>query len=511
MKDFDSDSRYYFSAKEMFLLLKKMSLRARLMALTAFALIALLIAVLSAYRTARTSEFYAERQAAASVNAAVRELSRRTNEAENFGGKDNKMPPHVREAFEKYQDVPTRRTAIALHGDSEVSGGFCDSKNEISGAIYNQNFSQDEMQFVQNACRGSNSNDTRRYDFQSSTLFVASADFDGADNEIKRVFAARSVAKSGVFADRFNFLTQSFLLISVIGLVVFSFLTLRDWRGGMLKIERGLREMPDDLSNRIDAPPLAELNRISLEINRLAENLETNLMRQKSLEKDLAHSEKLAALGRMASGAAHEIRNPLAAMKLKIQLAERSKFDAGKLEKTFAVLTEEIERLDNIVKKLLEASRPAKLNFSRIKIDDLLKNRLAMIAEKAAANSVEIKFETNDGVPEIEADAEKLTQVFDNLLNNALEAMPDGGILRVNVSTEYEKFIVEIADTGAGVDDGDKARIFELFYTTKDKGTGLGLAISREIVEAHGGKMRFESELDKGAAFFVELPLTADN
>ncbi len=511
MRDFDSDSRYYFRVKEMFSRLRKMSLRARLLALTAFALAALLIAVLSAYRTARTSEFYAERQAAASVNVAVRELSRQANDAEITGGKDSKMPPHVREAFEKYQDAETRRTAIALHGEAEVSGGSCDSKNETKGAIYNQSFSADELRFVQNACREATAGETRRYDFQSSTLFVASADFDGADKEIKRVFVARSVAKSGIFADRFNFLTQSFLLVSVVGLVVFSFLTLRDWRKGMLKIERGLREIPQNLSNRIDAPPLAELNQISVEINRLAENLETNLARQKSLEKDLAHSEKLAALGRMASGAAHEIRNPLAAMKLKIQLAERSKFDAEKLGKTFVVLSEEIERLDGIVKKLLEAGRPGKMNFRRIEINDSLKNRLAMIAEKAAASSVEIKFETSGGVHEIEADAEKMTQVFDNLLNNALEAMPGGGILRVKVSTEKGRFVVEIADTGAGVNDGDKARLFELFYTTKDKGTGLGLAISREIVEAHGGKIRFESEIDKGAAFFVELPLEINN
>lgn len=481
-----------------------MSLRARLLALTAFALAAFLIAILSAYRTARTSEFYAERQAAASTNAAVRELSRQTNDAETLGGRDFKMPPHVREAFEKYQEATTRRTAIALHGDAEVSGGFCDSKNEIKGAIYNQNFSQDEMRFVESACRESNGDEARRYDFQDTTLYVASADLNGADDKLKRVFAARSVAKSGVFADRFNFLTQSFLLVSVVGMVVFSFLTLRGWRGGILKIERGLREMPENLSSRIDAPPLAELNRISREINRLAENLETNLARQKSLEKNLAHSEKLAALGRMASGAAHEIRNPLAAMKLKIQLAERSNFDAEKLEKTFAVLSEEIERLDNIVKKLLDASRPSKLNFSRINVNDLLETRLAMIAEKAAANSVEIEFETKGDVPEIEADAEKLTQVFDNLLNNALEAMPDGGFLCVAISTEKEKLIVEIVDTGAGVGDEDKAQIFEIFYTTKDKGTGLGLAISREIVEAHGGKIRFESE--RGTKFFVELP-----
>ena len=497
----------------MFSFIGKMSLRARLLTLTAFALVALLIAVLSAYRTARTSAFYAERQAAASVNSAVRELTRETRDfsANRNGkdfGKDRKMPPHIREAFEKYQEPLMRRTAIALHAADEVSGGFCTSSgatNETQGAIFNQNFSADEMQFIQNACRQSSENDVRRYDFENSTLLVASAAIDDEDDEITGAFAARRMRKSGIFADRFNLLTQSFLLVSAVGLVVFSFLTLRDWRGGMRKIESGLRAIPKDLSNRIDAPPLAELNQISREINRLAENLETNLGKQKSLEKDLAHSEKLAALGRMASGAAHEIRNPLAAMKLKIQLAERNKFDAGKLEKTFAVLGEEIERLDNIVKKLLEASRPAKLNLSHIKINDLIKQRLAMAAEKAHAQAVEINLQTNIEDAEIEADGEKLTQIFDNLFNNALEAMPEGGILRVKTSLENGNFIAAIADTGKGVSEADKARLFELFYTTKDKGTGLGLAISREIAEAHGGKL-YASESETGAVFIVELP-----
>ncbi|MDQ3087608.1 MAG: ATP-binding protein [Acidobacteriota bacterium] len=193
-------------------------------------------------------------------------------------------------------------------------------------------------------------------------------------------------------------------------------------------------------------------------------------------------------------------------MKLKIQLAERNKFDAEKLAKTFAVLGEEIERLDNIVKKLLDASRPTKLNLSKIRINDLLETRLAMSAEKAESQRVEIKFEANDKTIEIEADGEKLTQVFDNLFNNALEAMPDGGVLRVKPSTKNDKFIVEIADTGKGVSEAEKSKLFELFYTTKDKGTGLGLAISLEITEAHGGKLYF-SESATGAVFIVELPL----
>lgn len=472
--------------------------------MTAFAFLALVIAVLSAYRTARTSAFYAERQAASSVGAVAREFSRGARDAEIFD-RDRKMLPHIREAFEKYADENTRRTAIALGAERETSAGLCGENGAIIGAIYNQNFSPDETPYVQNACKNLSENNLRRYDFNDSSLFIETVKFDDAENKTTGAFAARSVGKSGIFADRFNFLTQGFLLLSAIGLAIFSFLTLREWRGGMMKIESGLQKIPNDLSERIDEPQIAELALLSREINRLAENLETNLARQTELEKNLANSEKLAALGRVASGVAHEIRNPLAAMKLKIQLAARRDFDKSKLEKTFAVLNEEIARLDRLISKMLDAGKQKKLNFSLIAPDEILRERLAFVREKADAQNVKIETRLSDENEKINADAEKLTQVFDNLLLNALEAMPHGGVLKVASTNDANKIIYEFFDSGAGVSAAEKEKIFEPFFTTKDKGTGLGLAISREIVEAHNGKL-FLADAETGAKFVVELP-----
>lgn len=482
----------------------KISLRTRLLLTTAFALLALLIAVLSAYRTTQTSAYYAERQAQTSVGSVLRELSRGTKDERNFEN-DRKMPPHIREAFEKYKDEKVRAAAIAIGAEREVSAGFCAADGEPNGAIYNQDFSADEATYVKNVCRNFNESGVRRYEFGGSTLFLESAKIEQADGEIIGAFAARSVGKSGIFADRFNFLTQGFLLVSVIGLAIFSFLTLREWRGGMMKIENGLQKIPNDLSERIDEPKIAELALLSREINRLAENLETNLARQNELEKNLANSEKLVALGRVASGVAHEIRNPLAAMKLKIQLAARSDFDKSKLEKTFAVLNEEIARLDRLISKMLDAGKQKKLNFSLIVPDEILRERLLFIKEKADAQDVKIEtlFPTEN--EKINADAEKLMQVFDNLLLNALEAMPNGGTLKVGSINDADKIIYEFSDSGAGISAAEKEKIFEPFFTTKDKGTGLGLAISREIIEAHDGKLSL-SETETGAKFVVELP-----
>lgn len=415
------------------------------------------------------------------------------------------MLPHIREAFERYADENQRSTAIALGAERETSAGLCSEKGEIIGAIYNQNFSADESPYIQNICKNPSENNLRRYEFSDSSLFIETIKFDDSKNNIVGAFAVRSVGKSGIFADRFNFLTQGFLLLSAVGLLVFSFLTMREWRGGMLKIERGLREIPNDLSERIDAPDIAELALLSREINRLAENLETNLARQSELKKNLANSEKLAALGRVASGVAHEIRNPLAAMKLKIQMAARGDFDKSKLEKTFAVLNEEIARLDRLISKMLDAGKQKKLNLELIAPDEILRGRLEFVREKSEAQNVKIGFDFSAEDEKINADAEKLTQVFDNLLLNALEAMPSGGVLKVNSFKDANKIFYEFSDSGAGVSSAEKEQIFEPFFTTKDKGTGLGLAISREIIEAHGGKL-FLADAKKGARFVVELP-----
>ena len=148
-------------------------------------------------------------------------------------------------------DAETQKTAIAVGAEREVSAGFCATDGTTRGAIYNQNFTADELPYVQNACRNTSQNAVQRYEFNNSILFIENAPIDEPNVQITGAFAARSIGKTGIFADRFNFLTQAFLLVSAIGLLIFSFLTLREWRGGMRKIEMGLSQIPHDLSKRI--------------------------------------------------------------------------------------------------------------------------------------------------------------------------------------------------------------------------------------------------------------------
>lgn len=493
----------------------KISLRTRLYLLTGIVLIAFLIAIISAVRTARTSDIFAQRQAAIDVNWAAREIAQEAKDYESDRSdfeRNRKLLPHLREINNRYPDVFSRTTAAALHRFENISGGFCTTDGNLKGEIINQSLSVNEISQIKNFCREmpeNNSSEKNKIELGENSLFIVVTPFSGGkkefnDSSINGVFAVRQVSQSNIFTDRFNLLTQLFLLMSIIVSVLFAFLTLRDWRKGMFKIETGLNAIGGNLTERIDAPKIAELNHISKEINRLAENLEANILRQKQLESDLTRNEKLAALGRVASGVAHEVRNPLASMKLKIQLAERQKTGEAKIEKTFAVLLEEIERLDGIVKKLLDVSRPAKLNFAEINVKNIIERRISLLKEKAENENIEVKLSAEKNL-QAKADGEKLAQVFDNLLLNAIEAMPGGGVLRISTAKKDTQIMIEIADEGAGISENVKARLFEPFFTTKDKGTGLGLAISREIIEAHGGRL-YAAESAKGAKFVIELP-----
>lgn len=501
-------------------------MRARLVLLTAVSIIALLIAILSAWRTAQMSETFTYRQAESSVSAAVRELLRENLDFPNgrndfpASGRERKLLPHERDIVSRYSDPLSRSAAIALHRFPETAGGYCTAGGDVQAVVtaddFGRNLTAQEYETIAGICRQISTwqdYKLQRVNAGDKILLVSAAPVfsdnergDARSNTIAGAFAVRRLPVSGGFGDWYSLLTQGFLLVFVVGLSGFSFLTWQDWQRGMKTIEDGMRRIPGDLQARIDAPPMPELEKISESINDLAADLDVNLRRRKELEQSLVRNEKLAALGRVVAGVAHEVRNPLASMKLKIQLAGRNKFEPAKLEKTFDVLREEIDRLDNLVKKLLDVSRPAKLNLSTFSLDGLIEQRFELLAEEAAGQNVVFEFNNEAEKAEIVADRERLTQVFDNLYRNALEAMPHGGKLAVSLKKEAGAYHIQISDEGEGFSETGREQLFEPFYTTRDKGTGLGLTISREIVEAHGGKLYFLSNAAKGAIFVIELP-----
>jgi two-component system sensor histidine kinase HydH len=250
--------------------------------------------------------------------------------------------------------------------------------------------------------------------------------------------------------------------------------------------------------------------------------------------------DRLAALGQMAAGLAHEIRNPLGAIKGAAQFLQPQAaaqpgtgvgstgtgsgsggapmVDAAGTKEFLDIIVEEVNRLNKIVSQFLDYARPYRGEQRPLEVNDVVKKTMQLLAKEEDAKPVEVVPNLVDGLPPVRADAEQLLQVFLNLSLNALQAMPEGGRLFVSTSIRRATrrgvaaaFLeVRFRDTGVGIPPGDLRSLFIPFFTTKDKGTGLGLPISQRIIENHGGTIEVRSQAGEGATFTVLLPVEAD-
>ena len=223
----------------------------------------------------------------------------------------------------------------------------------------------------------------------------------------------------------------------------------------------------------------------------------------KRLRDELVRNQSLAAVGELAATVAHEIKNPLAGISGAIQVLQDAIPVEDQRRSVVSEILDQIKRLDNTVRDLLDFARPTTLDRHDIKLAESLGQAWSLLAPQPAASKVTFDLEGSDGV-RISADPQCLHQVWVNLFQNAIEAMPDGGDLTVRVRTG-ERTVIAVADTGKGVKAEEEKKIFNPFFSTKTRGSGLGLAISRKIVEAHGGTIRFESFPGKGTTVTVEI------
>jgi two-component system NtrC family sensor kinase len=227
----------------------------------------------------------------------------------------------------------------------------------------------------------------------------------------------------------------------------------------------------------------------------------------------LVHSEKLASLGVLAGGVAHEINNPLMVIlgRTELMLMADSMGDEGK--KNLDTIRHETERIAKIVQNLLTFSRKSRQEkIESVEVAEALERTLMLSEHQLTVANVEVLKEIEPDMPTIDANAGQLQQVFMNLIINAHHAMPDGGRLSIKTGTTPDDHVfIEISDTGCGIPAEDINRIFDPFFTTKDegKGTGLGLAVSRNIVENHGGEIGVHSTIGVGTTFRVVLPRVA--
>ena len=229
----------------------------------------------------------------------------------------------------------------------------------------------------------------------------------------------------------------------------------------------------------------------------------------RALKREIETSRRLASLGRLAAGVAHEIRNPLSSIKgFATYFRDRNR-DNQEDRNTADIMIKEVDRLNRTISQLLDFARPMVLQKKRTPIRTLIQHSLKMIERQASSAGVVIRADLPPSLGEIEVDFDNITQVLLNLYLNALEAMDRGGTLSVSCSKDggNQRAKIGVTDTGAGIDKEHLDHIFDPYFTTKQAGTGLGLAIVRKIVEAHGGEVRVDSAPGQGTTVTVLLPM----
>jgi two-component system NtrC family sensor kinase len=287
------------------------------------------------------------------------------------------------------------------------------------------------------------------------------------------------------------------------------------------KIARG------DLSHRVELEGKDEIGQLALEFNLMTEDLrnarddltqwgrtlerrvEERTHQLRETQDQLIRSEKLASLGKMAAGVAHEINNPLTSIMINTHLLLEECGDSDEARESLTLIADETARCAQIVSGLLNFARQTPAMTARSDINDIIERTVQLLEKQASVRNILIEKKLDRSLPLIDLDKNKIQQVFSNLAINACEAMPSGGTLAITCRLSRDGTSLEIvfADTGVGIPKENIPKLFDPFFTTKSFGTGLGLAVSYGIVRQRGGTIDVQSEVGRGATFTVRIPL----
>lgn len=317
----------------------------------------------------------------------------------------------------------------------------------------------------------------------------------------------------------------------IVGPAVGILLGLRVARGlhrSISEISVTLRTASGDLEQGIGqvevfpSPELQGLPALQQQVQEVSGRIKHVIEQLQRTRREAERAERLAVVGELAAGVAHEVRNPLTSVKLLIQAIERNQTQGSTDEQRLQIVQQEIARIEATIQELLDFARPPKLRRVRHDARETLRRASTLVAGRAQQNNVAMEENLGDDPRIVDADPQQLQQVFINLLLNAIEAMPKGGHLHVAVenpkaqpqsgSTEGRGLLqIHFRDTGSGIPAQVMSRLFEPFVTSKERGIGLGLAISRQIMQEHGGRLTASNPPHGGAMFVVEVPLADES
>jgi two-component system sensor histidine kinase HydH len=238
-----------------------------------------------------------------------------------------------------------------------------------------------------------------------------------------------------------------------------------------------------------------------------------DLTEVRTLRREVARSQRLASVGRLAAGVAHEIRNPLSSIKGFATYFKERYPDRPEDQQTADIMIQEVDRLNRVVGQLLEFAKPVPVKPKPVSLQALLNDSIKLIRDRAAEKNISIQTKNNTRMAEVRIDPDRINQVLLNLYLNAIDSMESGGELKVEISSDGQRrnVVIQVSDTGRGISRENLSKIFEPYFTTKSTGTGLGLAIAHNIVEAMGGKITVVSDKEIGTTFTVALPNSAEN
>ncbi len=256
---------------------------------------------------------------------------------------------------------------------------------------------------------------------------------------------------------------------------------------------------------------LKERDFLQREIKQWNSQLELRV-REKSFALERAHkeiiqSEKLAALGHMSAGMAHEIRNLLNSINLFAQILQSAKGLDEENQGYVVKITQEVERIDKILVQMLAAGSSDDNKLKQVDFEKIIEKVLSDYQTQISQQKVKLELDVAGQLPSIRFASQEVEQIFTNLIGNALYEMPHGGTLFISLQADMEHYLIKISDTGSGIPSANISRIFDPFFTTKEKGTGFGLSVVLRVVNSLGGRISVDSPPGSGASFLLELPL----